>query len=92
MFRWKGIWLHVECSLRLQAYGSNGSSLVVRATERYATLKEEDTDNLMPRASINPDARPAKTEPGSTASNAMIDSTRPGTEGGDVSRRHSLAV
>jgi hypothetical protein len=35
----KGIWLHVELSLRLQADSSYDSSLVIRATERFMTLK-----------------------------------------------------
>ena len=77
-------------SLRLQADGSDGSGLVVCATERCVTLKEEDIDNPMARVSINPDARPAKAGPGPTAFNATTASARPGTEGGDMS--HLLAV
>jgi len=88
----KGIWLHVERSLRLQADGSDGSGLVARATERCVTLKEEEIDNLMPRASVNLDARAAKAEPEPTAFNATTDSARPGTEDGDISRRHLLTV
>ena len=88
----KGIWLHVERSLRLQADGSEGSGLVVRPTDRCLTLKEEEIDNLMPRASVNPDARPAKPEPEPTAFHATTDSARQGTEGGYVLRRYLLAV
>jgi len=85
----KGIWLHVERSLRLQADGSDGSGLVVRATERCVTLKEEEIDNLMPRASVNPDARPAIAGPEPTAFNVTTDSARSGKK--DV-RRHLLAI
>jgi len=88
----KGIWLHVERSLRLQADGSDGSGLVARATERCVTLKEEEIDNLMPCTSVNPDARPAKAGPEPTAFNATTDSARSGSEGGDSSWRHLLAV
>jgi hypothetical protein len=89
----KGIWLHVERSLRLQADGSDGSGLVARTTERCVTLKEEEKDNLMPHVSVYSDARPAKAEPKPSPlnPNATTDSAR-GTEGGEISRRHLLAV
>ena len=89
----KGIWLHVERSLRLQADGSDGSGLVARTTERCVTLKEEEMDSLMPHASVRSDMRPSKAEPGPTPfdANATTDSAR-GTEGGEISRRHLLAV
>ena len=88
----KGIWLHVERSLRLQADGSDGSGLVAHATEHCVTLKVEEIDNLMPRASVNLDARAAKAEAEPAAFNATTDSARPGTEDGDISRRHLLTV
>ena len=67
-------------------------ALVVRATKRCVTLKEEEIDNLTLRASVNLDARPAKAEPERTAWNATTDSARPGTEDGEYLRRHILAV
>jgi hypothetical protein len=89
----KGIWLHVERSLRLQADGSDGSGLVARTTERWVTLKEEEIDGLMPHASVHSDMRPIKAEPEPTPfnANATTDSAR-GTEGGEISRKHLLAV
>lgn len=88
----KGIWLHVERSLRLQADGSDANGLVVRATERCVTPKVEEIDNLMPWTSVNPGARPAKARPETTAFNLTTNSARSRTEDGDSSRRHLLAV
>ena len=89
----KGIWLHVERSLRLQADGSDGSGLMVRTTERCVTLKEEEIDNLMPHVSVYSGARPAKAEPKPSPlnTNSTTNSAR-GTEDGEISQRHHLAV
>ena len=88
----KGIWLHVERSLRLRADGSDDGGLIARATQSRVTLKEEEMDDVMPRAPVNPDARTAKAEPEPTAFHATTDSARPGREGGDISRGHLFAV
>jgi len=64
---------------------------VVRATERCVTLKEEEIDNLMLCASVNPDAR-AKAEPEPTPFNITTDSPRMGSKGVDISRRHPLST
>lgn len=85
----KGIWLHVERSLRLQADGSDDGDLIARPT-----VKEEEVDVLTPRVPVHPDARTVKAEPEPTtaAFNATTDSARPGREDGDISRDHLFAV
>ncbi len=103
-FNGKGIWLHVERSLRPQAdHGDDdrdGAGLVPvpRTAESSVTVKEEEMDDLAPGASVDPvpGARPPKAEPAlePTAFNTTTDSACPGTDGdGDgVSRRYLLAV
>ena len=101
-FNGKGIWLHIERSLRTQAdHGDDdrdGAGLVPvpRTAESSVTVKEEEMDDLAPGASVDPvpGARPPKAEPAlePTAFNTTTDSACPGTDGDGVSRRYLLAV
>ena len=101
-FNGKGIWLHIERSLRTQAdHGDDdrdGAGLVPvpRTAESSVTVKVEEMDDLAPGASVYPvpGARPPKAEPAlePTAFNTTTDSACPGTDGDGVSRRCLLAV
>jgi hypothetical protein len=102
----KGIWVHVEPLLWLRTVdgGDNNDDQrdsggpVARATESRVTLKEEEMDDSgMVCASsvvVNPDARPTKAEADLAGFSATLGPARLSTEaeGGDVSRRHLLAV
>jgi hypothetical protein len=88
----KGIWLHVERSLRLGITVDAGASPVLsaHASETGVILKEEETGHLIERAPGSVNLRVAK--PGSELlAFSFTDSAKPGADG-DVPPRQFLNV
>ena len=96
----KGIWLHVERSFQLRTghgdrdndTGASARGLVARASETCEAMKEEERDDLVGCApAVSAEARPRQVK---TETELVTGFERPGKEleGGDVTRRHPLAV